>query len=197
MPRPASPRGGDALLTAYARSLVQFKARQLCRKPGFGRSDQPDVEQDLVAAVVQQSPKYDPARGASPDTFADRVIDSAVKMILRSRRRVKRAAGFRAASLDTGSVEHRGKYVPLTDVVGDADGRTGKSASSPADAVDAPEAVRHALAGLPPLRAGVARHLQDGTAVSAIARQTGVSRRQVYAAMAEIRRRLEAAGLGS
>lgn len=193
-PGPA-PRGGDALLTAYARSLVQFKSRLLCRKPGFSRSDQPDLEQDLLTVLVEQAARYDAGRGASPDTFADRVVDSAAKMILRSRRRPKRAAGFASKSLDTGTVEVQGKHVPISEVLGSKERRTDNSPASPADVADLREAVRHALSGLPPFTVEVAHRLQDGAAVAAIARHMGVSRRQVSKAMAELHERFEEAGL--
>ena len=43
----------DAVLTAYARMLINKKARQLCRKPGFSRSDQEDpAELRLVGRIA-------------------------------------------------------------------------------------------------------------------------------------------------
>src|SRR4051794_20232710 len=98
-PGPA-PRGGDARISAYAQALIKLKARQLSAKPGFRASDEPDLEHDLAVALLNQIDRYDPDRRASRDTFANRVVESAAKMILRARRRVKRAAGFRAKRLE-------------------------------------------------------------------------------------------------
>lgn len=68
-PPPAAP---DAALTPYAKSLIAFKAKQLCRKPGFGRCDEDDLVQDLTLCLLEKGDRYDPSRGASIDTFAIR-----------------------------------------------------------------------------------------------------------------------------
>ena len=192
-----TPDAGAACLTAYARSLIRYKACQLCRRPGFSRSDAEDLAQDLTLALLRKAHLYDPARGASYDTFADRVIDSAARMILRARRQLKRAPGFAAQSLDTGTADVRGRHVPLADRVADTDPRTGRAADGGPDTPggDDAEAVARALAGLPPHLLAVAERLKHGSVASA-ARDLGVSRRRVYAAVALIRRRFEGAGLG-
>src|SRR2546423_10155572 len=111
----------DAVLTAYARSFIQFKARQIGRKPGFNPSDEEDLVQELTTFLIRQAGKYDPRRGASVETFANRVILSGVRMILRDRRRAKRAAGFAARSVERSTVDAGGTQVPLVDVVSDQD----------------------------------------------------------------------------
>jgi RNA polymerase sigma factor (sigma-70 family) len=183
----------DAVLTAYASSLISFKAKQLSRKRGFSRSDEEDLVHELTLTLLSKVDQYDPTRGASLDTFADRVIDSAVKMILRDRRRLKRAAGFGAVSIDTTTVVVNGKPVFLGETIGDADRErvTLSERRSPHPDNDLSEVLR----ALPPELADVARRLQDGT-VASVARDLGTSRRQVYAAMAHIRKHFEDAGLG-
>ena len=166
----------------------------MCRRPGFSPSDAEDLAQDLTAALLRKAHLYDPARGAAFDTFAGRVIVSAAKMILRDRRRLKRGAGFAAASLDTGTADVRGRHVPLADLVGDADRRTGRAAAGdpPAKDDDA-EVVAAVLAGLPPHLAAVAERLKHRPA-AAVAREMGVSRRRVCDAMGQIRGRFRASG---
>src|SRR5665213_4547406 len=77
---------------AYVRTLIQIKALQMIRRPGFIPSDDEDREQELVAYVIQQSHHYDPARG-SIHTFIDRVVNSRVAMLFRESRAGKRSSG--------------------------------------------------------------------------------------------------------
>lgn len=181
-----------AVLTAYARIVIKSKARQLCRRSGFSRSDEDDLVQELTLRLLEKEHLYDPTRGATLDTFADRVITSAVKMILRDRRRLKRAAGFTAVSLESTTVIVDGKPVYLTEAIGDADLErvTLSKRHSPA-----PEAeLAEVLDGLAPELVDVAHRLQDGT-VASVARDLTTSRRQVYGAMARIRQHFEDTGL--
>ena len=192
------PPDAAVLLTAYARSLIRHKSRELCRRPGFSRSDEPDLAQDLTLALLRKAHLYDPGRGASVDTFAGRVIDSEVKMILRARRRKKRAAGYLARSLDADPTDAAGAPGPLADALSDVDrSRRGRLATAdPAAAAETAEALRHALAGLPPFEAEVARHLCECRSAASVARVMQVSRRRVRAAVEQIRRRCADAGLG-
>jgi RNA polymerase sigma-70 factor (ECF subfamily) len=181
-----------AVLTAYARIVIKSKARQLSRRSGFSRSDEEDLVQELTLRLLEKEHLYDPARGATLDTFADRVITSSVKMILRDRRRLKRAAGFTAVSLESTTVIIDGRPVYLTEAVGDVDLTrvTLAKRHGPDPAADLAEL----LDGLPPELVDVAYRLQDGT-VASVARDMGTSRRQVYAAMARIRQHFQDTGL--
>lgn len=120
---PGPARGGadDAPFSPYVQSLIQRKASQLCRKRCFSGADQRDLIQELTGRLIAKASKYDPGRGASLDTFANRVIESEVKMLLRDAGRQKRAAGHTASSLDGDNAVVGGKPVPLTEVVTDHD----------------------------------------------------------------------------
>ena len=183
----------DAVLTAYAKSLIKFKARQLSQKPGFSRSDQEDVAQDLTAYLLARAHLFDPNR-ASVNTFANRVIKSAIAMMLRDRRRQKRAAGFAAQSLEQTYVRQDQGIASLRDVLRPSDlGRrtgTGDEEHRAKTVLAVIEAVR----SLPPDLQDLCRRLIDGTAASA-ARELGISRRQVRNAIERLRRHFEAAGL--
>lgn len=195
-PGPVPPGGRHAaadVLTPYVRSLIRHKARRLCPRPRFGPADREDVQQELTLALLRKAHLYDPSRGACIDTFADRVVTSAAGMIARHRKRLKRAAGLTAASLDGGTALVDGRPVPLIEALdGTADGRLARAATPPPSDI---QAVAAAVAELPPFPAAVARRLHESS-VLAIARDLGVSRRKVYDTIAVIRARFEAAGLG-
>ena len=59
-----SSQRNDFVLTDYARTLIRFKARQLCRLHSFSKSDEEDLQQELWLAVVNQAGKFDPARAS-------------------------------------------------------------------------------------------------------------------------------------
>lgn len=189
-------RAQEAVFTDYAHTLIRFKARQLSRRSGFSRSDQDDLEQDLWTALLSQADLFDPDRAAIT-TFVDRVLNSAVLMILRDRRRQKRASGFHAPSLDAPpqrdgqSSATAGAELTVEDR---ARHRAAVSASESQLAEDR-DAAELALAELPaPLR-DVCRRVMGGSITSA-ARELGRSRRQIRNALAEARPYLERAGFG-
>ncbi len=186
----------DAVLTAYAQSLIKFKARQLSRRPGFTRSDQEDLEQDLTAHLLTQAHHFDPARG-SANTFAERVIKSAIAMMLRGRRRQKRAAGLAAQSLERTFVQLDLGLQSLRDSLSAADHqrRTGNDGGDE-DRGELVAAVTEAFRNLPPDLREICRRLSDGTA-SSVARDLGISRHQLRLAINRVRQHFEDADLGS
>src|SRR4051794_22013510 len=100
----------DALLaSARIRVVIRIKSNRICSTPGFGRSDRPDVEQELLTALLRKAHLYAPSRGASPYTWACRLLDKQYLMILRDRHRLKRAPGRHAQSLEAGRVVVRGR----------------------------------------------------------------------------------------
>lgn len=185
----------DAALSAYAQSLIKFKARQLSRKPGFSRSDEEDVAQELTARLLAQAPLYDPKR-ASANTFAERVIKSAVAMLLRDRRRLKRAAGFTAQSLEQTYVAQDHGIASLREMLRPSDlcRRTGAGEVDDRRA-EAIALVVDAFRSLPPDLQDICRRLTDGTPAGT-ARDLRISRRQVQNAIERVRRHFEAADLG-
>lgn len=185
---------GDAVLTTYAKSVIRFKAYQLSRKPGCSRSDEEDFAQELTAYLLGQAHLFDPNR-ASADTFADRVVNSAVAMILRGRRRQKRAAGFKALSLDSTALRKANKSVALRDVLAPSDlnRRTGMdSGDTPPTDLD----VMEAWQSLPPNLQDVCKLLME-MREAAVAKAMGISRRQVRNCIERIRVHFESQGFGN
>ncbi len=184
-----------AITTDYVQQLIQVKARQLTHKPGFSRSDQEDLEQDLTVHVLKQAHHFDASRGCV-HTFISRVVDSALAMQLRSRRRRKRAAGFRSGSLEDAILHGQKGKGSLADMLDEADGcrRSGADARSGQERAELQSDTRRVLAELPPNLQVIAALRGDATD-AAIARELGVSRRQVHNAAQAIRAHFEKAGL--
>ena len=184
-----------ALRTEYVQTLIRVKARKVTRRPSFSRSDQPDIEQELAAHVVRQAHLFDPAR-ASIQTFIDRVVDSAVAMIIRDRCRLKRGAGLRVRSLAEPDFDATGRETSLADNVGEADlcRRTRGTFHHEGEDRDWAIDVTQALSVLPPRVREIALRFAE-LGEECAARSLGISRRQVRKAVAEAREALEAAGL--
>jgi len=179
------------VLDAHVQKLIHIKAHQLLRHPGFSRSDRDDLVQELTLRLWRQVPRFDPNR-APFHTFAARVLDSCAATIVRERRRLKRAAGLRAQSLENTFVQRGSTSLPLVDVVRDSDPerRTGVGARRNQIMVD----VSRAVEALSPDLRDICRRLMSGTPAS-VARDLGLSRYLLRRAVARLRRHFEEAGL--
>lgn len=187
----------SALCTQYIKTLLRTKSHQLARQARFRDSERPDLEQDLLAHVLKQAHHYDPSR-ASVNTFIDRVVASAFAMMVRSRRRLKRAAGFGAVSLDNTFVgrERDGLRTPLSHVVqeGHLPCHGGTRPPDDQERIDLAFDVARAMESLTPRQREIARRLASDSE-AAVARKMGISRRRVRQAVEAIREHFERAGL--
>jgi RNA polymerase sigma factor (sigma-70 family) len=186
---------GAALTSQYVQNLLSIKSYQLCRRPSFRQWERPDIEQDLVAHVLKQAHHFDPSR-ASVNTFIARVVDSAFAMMVRDRRRLKRAAGFRTESLDSPVVAESGHRTTTAALLGTRDLRrhSGIDASTEQQQTDLRIDVAQAMAGLTPQQWDIATRLANAPEAD-VARQLNISRRQVRNAVLAIRERFEKASL--
>lgn len=179
----------------YVRTLIRVKARQLIRRPGFSRSDQDDIEQELHLHLLGMAKQFDPARG-SFNTFANRVVKSAVAMLLRSQSRSKRSPGegVEILSMEMRIEQSDGTPSPLwaTISVADLQRRTGNATSSDAEHYELVESVASALEGLPSDLQKVCRSLAERNR-SETERELGLSRRAMKSAMARIRQHFKRA----
>jgi DNA-directed RNA polymerase specialized sigma24 family protein len=185
-----------ALTTPYVQTLIRCKARRIVQRLGLSRSDESDVAQDLRACVLKQAHQFDPAL-AGVNTFIARVVDSGAAMIVRDRRRLKRAAGLRLQSLEGSTLQHEGEEKTLADVLVDDDlqRRHGTWGTPDEERHDVSADTARVLAHLkPPLRAIARRLMKDDNEVS-IARDLGISRRQVRKAIADLGRHFKRASL--
>jgi RNA polymerase sigma factor (sigma-70 family) len=187
----------NELLNEYARTLIRVKARQLIRRPGFSRSDQGDVEQDLFLHVLSKFRQYDPKR-SSLNTFVDRVVNSAAAMLVRERGRNKRSPGegIEVRSLEMKTEQPEGPPVPIwaSISIADLERRTGSASLSDAEVHELVEGVASAIAGLPPELQQVCRSLSERSR-SETERELRMSRRSMKSAMDRIRQHFTRAGL--
>lgn len=186
----------DAVVTAYDKSLIRFKAGQLSRKPGFRGSDQEDLEQELLLHLLEKAHLFDPERGAT-STFADRAVKSRVSEIIRDRKRMKRAGGFAAQSLDATPAIPGGVAESIANSLafGDLMRRTGSTPRDPLQDRATSEALTHAIANMPDELRDFCQRLRTSPEAE-IARDLRVSRRQVRNMRDRVREYLVRAGLG-
>ncbi len=136
----------DLLSHPFTTTLIEIKARQLCRRSDFSRSDYDDLRQDMFVYLLQKERFYDPARG-NVEAFVTALLTAWVRMELRSRSRQKRSPGLSAASLERVCITAEGECRPLRSHIGTDDlrRRTCCQSRCPREDVDVLEAERCAL----------------------------------------------------
>lgn len=186
----------SALTTEYVQTLLRIKAKQLARRPEFRRTDPADIEHDLTIHVLKQADNYDPARSV-PNTFITRVVETAAAMLVRDRGRTKRAAGYRAISLERTWLHGDQRQTMLGDIVSESDlrRRCGGRIRDDRRKAELSADVAGAMVGLTDRQREIAKRLA-WAAEASIAREMGISRRQVRNDVLAIRERFLCAGLG-
>ncbi len=185
-----------ALTTPYVTKLIQVNARRLCRRQEFCDLEPQDMQHELAAAILRQAHHFDPVRG-SVNTFISRVVASAALMMVRDQNRQKRCVRIRHSSIERDTVARESGKVPIGEllsaedrlrhqgIVGDEE-RDGATATA--------DELRAVLAGLRPQLQLICGRLMAGGTQNAVARELGVSRRQMRKAMDELRELLKMAG---
>jgi RNA polymerase sigma-70 factor, ECF subfamily len=190
----SSSQGKDFVLTDYAQNLIKVKAYQLRRRRDFRSVEPEDLRQELWLALFKAADQFDPAK-ASLDTFIDRVVNTAVAMLVRGRRRQKNGNGHGIESLDgqhsarSNASEPRSASVTAADLAR----RIGLESRDEASEREDAEAIVNALTQIPEATRDVCRRLMGGS-VASVARDLGISRRQVRNAFAVARPYMERAG---
>lgn len=186
----------------FTSNLIRIKAAQLCRRRDFSKSDAEDLQQSMLLYLLQKCHLYDPARGTL-EAFVITVINSYIGMELRRRHCLKRSGERAAVSLERTPIEREGDSVPLKACIREDDLRrkTGAGTRPPIDSLELSEAVAHAFRQLSRDEQELLMHIAEKGVSSAARRwsereQQPVSRRQVYNALARMRKRFEDAGLG-
>jgi len=173
-------------INEYAARLVRYKARQLCRKPGFSRSDRDDLEQSLLLDLLKRLPDFDPRR-AQLNTFIDRIVNRKVASILRHHKAEKRSRDREECSLNE----------PVLDVDARVVDRHQTTPEATKDSFrwrDMHQDIALVLQRLPEVVQLIALGLAHGS-VASIAREHGMSRGTVNKHIESLRRACEDADL--
>lgn len=186
----------DIVSDPFTVTLIRIKARQLCRRSDFSRSDYDDIRQSMRLYLLEKAHLFDPVRG-NLEAFVTNAINTWVGMELRYRERDKRRESYKAVSLEGTPVECNGDVTTLGQVLLEEDGRrlTQTDPQSPVEQLELREAVQHAMQNVQPEDRAILIHAAEHGVASA-ARAFGQSRRQVLNALARARIHFEKAGLG-
>lgn len=186
----------DIVSDPFTVALIRIKARQLCRRSDFSRSDYDDIRQSMGLYLLEKAHLFDPVRG-NLEAFVTNAINTWVGMELRYRERDKRRESYKAVSLEGTPVECNGDVTTLGQVLLEEDGRrlTQTDPQSPIEQLELREAVQHAMQNVQPKDRAILIHAAEHGVASA-ARAFGQSRRQVLNTLARARIHFEKAGLG-
>jgi RNA polymerase sigma factor (sigma-70 family) len=181
---------------SFTVTLIRIKARQLCRRSDFSRSDLDDLQQEMRLYLLEKAHLFDPVRG-NLEAFVTRTVGTWVAMQLRYRSRTKRRESFKALSLERTPVEYEGGITSLGAVLLEEDGQrlSRTYPISDVEQFELREAMARALQNLTSEDRAIIVHVAEHGVASA-AREFGVSRRQVLNAMARARESFEKSGLG-
>ncbi len=80
----------DVIQSPFVSDLIRNKASRMRRRGGYSRSDQEDLQQELLLRLLEAWPRFDPRQGEE-GAFAYTVINRAVAFVLRRRQRQLRA----------------------------------------------------------------------------------------------------------
>jgi len=186
----------DGLVSsAYARSLIRIKTRQLCRRTDFSISDMEDLHQEMRQYLLKVAHRFNPDR-ASLETFIARALDSCVAMILRHRRRKKRQIDLECISLERTEFPTETGPACLWSILApdDQSRRSGNMPEDPIETFDRREAVAHVLSQLTDEDRTIALLVIEHGKAGA-ARRHGVSRYQIKCALDRMRAYCEDAGI--
>ena len=187
----------SALTGKYAKKHLKIKAGQLIRRPEFQKMDLADIEQHLACHVLEQANKYDPKRSA-PNTFISRMVETAIALLIRDHKRLKRACGIRTVSLDSPYLSSTMKHkMSLINIISESDQRR-HYGGHPRDSqrkVELSTDIMQAFEGLTDLQLEIAKYLAITTEAS-ISRVMAISRRQVRKEVLAIRKHFQKLGLG-
>ena len=183
------------VLNPFSVALIRIKARQLCRRSDFSRSDYDDLRQDMRLYLIKKARLFDPVRG-NLKAFVTNALNTWVAIRLRYRNCDKRRESYKAVSLERTTVECDGDITTLGDVLMEEDGRRMIQAYgiSAAEQFELHEAIEHAMGNLEPDdRVMLIQMSKKG--IAGTAKSLGISYRQANNAMRRIREIFKKMGL--
>jgi len=175
--------------------IVRRRVRSVIGKYGLTRSDQPDVEQEIVLHLLKHLPRFNPQK-STWYTFAHRLACTKLQMIVRHQKRNKRRQDRSMVSLATPVLDADGRFVPLAETLGPGEGVVlcGREVPPGPEQVERKLDVARVVAALPPDLRQLAEYLMSGSAYKA-REDLHLSWRKVAKGLAALREHFEAAGI--
>jgi RNA polymerase sigma-70 factor (ECF subfamily) len=182
------------LLGRFEFGIIRKKVRQIIGCAGFKKQDRDDLEQELIARLLQSLKSFDPDV-AHRKSFVTAVVERAVATILRDAQAEKRDPR-RIGSLhvlvevsDDGSTE-------LAETIGDREynARRCRDPRSAEDLAQLASDLADVVAALPAELCDLAERLKSHS-IAEIARDLGVPRTTLNDTVRRLRQRFEQAGL--
>ena len=177
----------------YAARLIKHKARQMVGTAGYSFSDMPDLEQELVADLLQRLPRFNPTI-AKMSTFVSRIVEHRIATILEARNASCRDWKRCQDSLNEPLSNNEGEFYEFMDLVRsptiglDDDGESIEDAYS--FAID----FKKAMESLPEDLQEICQLLK-GHSLTDVAQQLDMPRTTLYSKLRTIRNHFSAAGM--
>jgi RNA polymerase sigma factor (sigma-70 family) len=189
-----APQKGNPL-DDFTLRLIRRKAKQICRRLGFSRSDVPDMEQELTLIVLRRAADFDPSRSHYYG-FVTTVVERYTATILEHQGAEKRTPLRCGQSLNSPVADPDGQLVDLVTTLCSAAQwrRTGKTQRSHDEAANLVDDVAQVLQQLPPQLRKACELLSRASKAEA-ARQLGISHGALYVLLRQLSKRFEEAGL--
>lgn len=178
----------------FTLGIIRRKVKQLITRAGFTPQDREDLEQELLARVLQSLPSFDPSR-AHRNRFITAVLERFAANILRDKLAGKRDYR-RICSLNvTINVADEGP-IELAEAISQRElgARLGRRQRSGQELVELALDIADVMSVLPAELQRLAERLKEES-VSEIARTMGVPRTTTNESVRRLRRRFERAGL--
>ncbi len=179
----------------YAVNLIHFKARQLCRQPGFSQEDQADIEQELIIELWKRLSNYDPKK-ADIHAFVSWVIQQKIADLIetqlaqiRDPRKVSCSLND-VVTIDDGRSEERCATMDIEEYLQSTNTTRRNNEEQLALLID----LDKALNCLPNDLRRLCELLSEKS-ISEVARELNIARSTLYLSIKKIRKLLKNAGL--
>lgn len=181
-------------LSRFEFGIIRRKVRQLIGCHGFRPQDREQLEQELIARLLNGLQSYDSRQGHR-NAFVTTVVERSVATIVRDKRAEKRDHR-RVSSLNVMVALSDDSRAELAATIGQPayDARRGRESRSDTEQSDLSSDIAEVISGLPPDLQHLAEQLKHKS-ISQIAREMGIPRTTLRDRVLELRERFERADM--
>ena len=173
-----------------------YKSKSLVGHYGFTKEDIEDIQQELQLHLYQQMPKYDPNR-SSKATFVDRILENAIRDLIRRQKSQCRDFAMCTVSLDQSAFSNEESTITIMETIENTQHSFGASTNTKnnMDKVDLRMDVQRVLAGIEPKFQQFCLDLMSMKSATDIAKEHNICRQTFYVWKDRMRAIFESAGL--